>query len=213
MIRITSFEKMLAAFLVFFLVLLYSRIGYTGRCMYAFLLWNIFLGWLPYWFSKKALAMRNITGWVFASSWLLFFPNSLYIITDLIHLESKRDMPIWFDALLVITAAILGILFAFASLYKMEKFFEYRQHKKLTKIAMVGIFFISSFGVYLGRFLRWNSWDVFTNPISLGKEIGFLVLRPIHHYKSWVITVLFTCFFSLLYFTLKKLPSLLKEYE
>ena len=71
--------------------------------------------------------------------------------------------------------------------------------------------FLGSFGVYVGRFLRWNSWSIITKPQMLLTDISSHLLLPIHHYKTWVVTLLLTCLFSLLYFAVKKLPGLLNE--
>ncbi len=73
--------------------------------------------------------------------------------------------------------------------------------------------FLGSFGVYIGRFLRWNSWDIVTNPFSLLVEIAKQFAMPFQHYRTWAVTVLLTGLFSLLYFGIKKLPRFLQEHN
>ena len=202
----------MCAFLIFLFVLLTCRIMYTGSSMYLFLLWNLFLGWVPYWLSVKVhMVSIKWLGWFISGCWLLFFPNALYIITDLIHLEDIDGAPVWFDALLILTAATIGIMLAFASLQKIKKFIKNTSNIDLSDMAIIGVLFIGSFGVYLGRFLRWNSWDLITNPFYITRQVALQFYKPVENYKTWVITVLFTCFFSLLYFTIKKLTLLVNK--
>jgi uncharacterized membrane protein len=73
--------------------------------------------------------------------------------------------------------------------------------------AVCAILFLGSFGVYLGRFHRWNSWDVLNNPVGLGLDIFYKITNPMENYKAWAITVLFTAVYSLLYYFIKILPQ------
>jgi uncharacterized membrane protein len=77
----------------------------------------------------------------------------------------------------------------------------------MVAVLLTGILFIASFGVYLGRFQRWNSWDVFHNPVSLGMDIFYTVANPLENYKAWAITILFTAVYSLLYFFIRILTD------
>jgi uncharacterized membrane protein len=208
MVKSSNFQQLLAAFIVFITGMIICRILYSGSFRFIFLLWNLFLGWIPFWISLYLSGKKATHKWqaVFLlAGWLLFFPNALYIITDLIHLEEKSNVPTWYDAVLLFTSAITGLLMAFASLYKVEKFLGKQISNSATNKLTVLCLFIGSFGVYLGRFLRWNSWDIITNPWDLAKEIAVRFFFPIEYYHTWAITLLFTCLFSLLYFTLKKL--------
>ena len=148
------------------------------------------------------------------AGWLLFFPNALYIITDLVHLRhSGDDAPVWFDALLLFTSSITGLMMAFISLYQIETFIRRAITAKHADKIIIASIFLGSFGVYLGRFLRWNSWDILANPFSLLFEVTGRFTNPVVHYRTWMITVLLTCLFSLLYYAAKKLPLLLSTEE
>ena len=148
------------------------------------------------------------------AGWLLFFPNALYIITDLVHLKhSGDDAPVWFDALLLFTSSITGLMMAFISLYQIETFIRRAITAKHADKIIIASIFLGSFGVYLGRFLRWNSWDILANPFSLLFEVTGRFTNPVVHYRTWMITVLLTCLFSLLYYAAKKLPLLLSTEE
>ncbi len=215
MIKLSSLEKLLAAFILFIATMLVVRIGYANNLGYIFLLWNLFLAWIPFQLSVVLTVKGQQNRWYryfLLGSWLLFFPNALYIITDLIHLEESRgDVPVWFDAILLFTCSVAGLIMAFASLYQVEMFLKNNIDKKHINKLVLATLFLGSFGVYIGRFLRWNSWDIVTNPFSLLAEITNQFVTPFHHYRTWAVTLLLTGLFSLLYFGIKNLPGLLKE--
>lgn len=210
MTRLSRFNQLLLAFIVFIAGMIFCRILYSGSNRFLFLLWNLFLAWIPLrlslYLSHKAITAKWQSALVLLG-WLLFFPNALYIITDLVHLEAKTMVPAWFDVILIFTAAIMGLMMAFASLYRVEKFFHLQFSRSVTNQLILLSLFLGSFGVYLGRFLRWNSWDVITNPVGLCREIGLRFLFPHQYYGTWAITVLLTCLFSLLYFAIQYLVS------
>jgi uncharacterized membrane protein len=215
MIRLSSVEKIIISFLLFIVLMLTLRISYANNIRYAFLLWNLFLAWVPFQLSVTLTESANRNKWYsyfLLLSWLLFFPNALYIITDLVHLdESKGDVPVWFDAILLFTCSVAGLIMAFVSLYQVEMFLKKNISPRHTGKLVMSALFLGSFGVYVGRFLRWNSWSIITKPQLLFIDISSHLLLPFHHYKPWVVTLLLTCLFSLLYFALKKLPSVLNE--
>lgn len=215
MIRLSSVEKVIATFLLFILLMLTMRISYANNIRYAFLLWNLFLAWIPFQLSITLTESANRNKWYsyfLLFSWLLFFPNALYIITDLIHLdESKGDVPVWFDAILLFTCSVTGLIMAFVSLYQVEIFLKKNISSRHTGKLVMAAIFLGSFGVYVGRFLRWNSWNIVTKPQTMLVDISSHLLLPFQHYKTWVVTLLLTCLFSLLYFAIKKLPGLLNE--
>lgn len=215
MIRLSSVEKIIVAFLLFIVGMLTLRISYANNIRYSFLLWNLFLAWVPFQLSVTLTNAANANKWYryfLLLSWLLFFPNALYIITDLIHLdESNGDVPVWYDAILLFTSAITGLIMAFVSLYQVEIFLKKNISRKHTGKLIMAALFLGSFGVYVGRFLRWNSWSIITKPQLLFADISMHFFLPFQHYKTWVVTLLLTCLFSLLYFAIKKLPGLLNE--
>lgn len=214
MIKLSSFQKLLAMFFAFIAGLIILRCIYLQNISYLFMIWNLFLAWIPFQLSlyfEKSTNVSPLKRKLLFSAWLLFFPNALYVVTDLIHVRNDSTMPIWFDAILLFTSAIVALMMAFASLYKAEIFLRHRIRKAIVNKLIFACIFLGSFGVYLGRFLRWNSWDIVTNPLGLGAEIGTRFLNPIDNYRTWGITIILTCLFSLLYFAIKKLPGLLTE--
>ena len=212
--KVQSFEKLLALFIAFIVVLIINRITYSGSKMYVFLLWNIFLAGIPLLITKYLFYKSITTKWkqfLLISVWLLFFPNALYIITDLVHLQKASTVPKWFDAILVFSSAIVGLLMAFASLLKVEQFLNNQFSKKKVALFIILFLFLGSFGVYLGRFLRWNSWNIIDDPFSLLSSILQRFVFPFEHLHTWCITFILTTVFYLLYLSIKKLPGYLNQ--
>jgi uncharacterized membrane protein len=209
-----GFEKLLAPFFVFILLMVITRMLYSGSIRFAFLLWNLFLAWIPLQISVYLSAKKFSNKWqpVFLlAGWLLFFPNALYIVTDLIHLDGKTNVPTWYDAILLFTSSIAGLIMAFVSLYRVEIFLSTKLNQHIVNRIVIVCLFLGSFGVYLGRFARLNSWNIFTNPFDLAIQITIPFILPLQHYRAWAVTILLTCLFCLIYFTIKKLPGNLKQ--
>lgn len=215
MLKLSNTEKIVFSFLLFIGAMLIMRIMYANNQRYIFLMWNLFLAWIPLQLSILLTKKEHYSKWIKCAlviCWLLFFPNALYIITDLIHLEnSGDDAPVWFDALLLFTSSFTGLLMAFISLYQVELFLRKNITAKHVNKIITASLFLGSFGVYLGRFLRWNSWDILANPVSLLLEVMVRITNPVTHYRTWAITIILTCLFCLIYYTVKKLPLLLRD--
>jgi uncharacterized membrane protein len=208
--KLSSFNQLLTAVLFFIALLIIARVVYSGTLRYVTMAWNIFLAWIPYILSQYFMDYRTKEKWkqlfLFAT-WLVFFPNALYIVTDLVHLQDDTNVPWWYDTMLVFCSSFLGIMLAFVSLSKTEVYLGTFFRRRTVAALVAGILFVASFGVYLGRFHRWNSWDVLNNPIALGLEIFSKIMNPFDNYKAWAITLLFTAVYSLLYFLIKILPQ------
>lgn len=211
---LSKFGKLLAVFLVFISGLIGFRIFYSQTMNYTFLAWNIFLAWIPYILSTQLKIYRSEEKWkqlFLFGSWLLFFPNALYIVTDLIHLQGDSNMPWWFDAMLVFSSAFAGLLLGFASLRHAERYCSSIFSKRTMQYIIPSLLFLGSFGVYLGRFERWNSWNIVNNPVELGFNILTCIINPFDNIKVWAITVLFTAVYSLLYYSIRMIPKTFAE--
>jgi uncharacterized membrane protein len=203
-----SIHNVILLQLAFVGLLIAARVAYSGQIRFVFLIWNLFLAWLPLAISMLfAKPVSTVKHWILFACWLLFFPNALYIITDLIHLKETGGVPLWYDAILLFAAAITGLIAGLVSLHYAEKFLTKRFTHKTVQIIIAAIFFISSFGVYLGRFLRWNSWDVVTNPVGLFYEIAHRFVFPLQHYRTWGVTCILGIFLYLLWLLIKKIPG------
>ena len=98
--------------------------------------------------------------------WFIFFPNAPYILTDLFHLRYTHDFPIWYDLILILTFAWVGLFMAMISLHDFQKFLAKAFGTATSWIGIVLMTGLSAFGVYLGRYLRWNSWDILSDPFG-----------------------------------------------
>jgi uncharacterized membrane protein len=205
-----SFQKTLFAFFGFIGLLIAVRIFYTGNTLYLFLVWNIFLAWIPFAVSSLFGKLHSKPKWqqaVIFCTWLAFFPNALYIVTDLIHLDIESGVPKWFDAVLLFSASVVGLMMAFVSLYLAEAHLLSVKLRKFRAPFILLVLFLGSFGVYLGRFLRWNSWDIISNPFQLLLSISDRIISPLDHLQTWTVTGTLTIFFYLLYISIKKMPG------
>ncbi|MEN8118879.1 MAG: DUF1361 domain-containing protein [Bacteroidota bacterium] len=194
------------SFSCFLLTLL--RVYLTGSSLFLFLNWNLFLAFIPWLFStiiivKPGLQKKKsvIMGLFFL--WILFFPNALYILTDLLHLRINSLMPIWFDLVLILSFAWTGLLFGFISLIHIEYLLEKYTNKKVVSFISVFLLFTASFGIYLGRYLRWNSWDVIISPFSLLYDIIDRIIHPFAHPGTWGMTILMGLLLNMFYWSFK----------
>lgn len=149
-----------------------ARILYTNDIYYAFLVWNLFLAAVPLIISDRIYRRHRDYGigiFVLLFLWLLFLPNAPYIITDLVHLYNRPPVPYWFDMCLVLLSALNGLMLGFISISQIEKIIGMYKLDRHRNIIRVMIFLAMSYGVYLGRYLRFNSWDVFVKPFKVIK--------------------------------------------
>jgi uncharacterized membrane protein len=172
----------------------YAKFGDAG---FFGLIWNLFLAWIPF-----VLAVVVYDRWrrhgarpallVLGTVWLLFFPNAPYIVTDFVHLEHTADAPYWYDAVTVSAFAWTGLLLGFASLFLMQTVV--RQWRGVVSgwaFAAVALT-LGSLGIYLGRFLRLNSWDAVGHPRVLPSIVHAVARDPFAYRGAIGVTVLFT---------------------
>ncbi len=207
--KISPIEKMLLLSIGFTMSLLLVRILYTQEHTYIFYVWNTFLAVLPVLFSRKLVEQKklNFKTLFLLGSWLLFFPNAAYIVTDLFHYTDKPPVPKWFDLFLVTTAAWNGLLLGIVSLMQVEYFLQQQLKTFWVKVSVFASMLLCGYGIYIGRFLRFNSWNIVTKPNTLLHATGSHVLQPLEHWRIWCFTVLFATMFCVVYFTLKAIGS------
>jgi uncharacterized membrane protein len=188
---ILAFSCLLSVSLVAF------RINYSGFYTYIFLVWNLFLAILPYVISiffllyyKKIKPLFVISVVLF--SWLLLFPNAPYIVTDFFHLEPRVNVPYWFDLGLILSFAWNGLMLGFISLYDIQTALARRFSALKGWVFAIFSLVLGSFGIYLGRYERFNSWDIITNPVSLFVDIADRFIHPFSHPRTMLMTILFS---------------------
>ncbi len=180
--------------LLFTLVLLTLRIAATGSLAFIFLVWNLFLAGLPLFFGysvQRHRVAKPLLAWVCGGLWLLFFPNALYITTDLFHLRARPPVPLWYDLLLLLSAALNGALYGFLSLTRMEAPLRSLVGRRAMGPGVFGLLVLCGFGIYLGRYLRYNSWDVAANPLGLALDMADVLRHPRRHAEAWALSGVF----------------------
>jgi uncharacterized membrane protein len=211
--KLNGFERMVLLSILFTIVLVVIRYLSTSDQQYFFYPWNLFLATVPYFFSRQLKKYKRINFKVIAIllCWLLFLPNAPYIITDLFHFEERPPVPYWFDLLLVVSGAWNGVVLGITSLMQVERFL--KNHIKLKWIMPATIILITlcSYGIYLGRFKRYNSWSIVTDPGSVFHTIISHIAEPVEHEQAWMFTILFAVLLCIIYFTVKKVPEIFKR--
>jgi uncharacterized membrane protein len=151
---------------------------------FEYLVWNLVLAWLPLVFAVRLVTVLQHKLWssweavTTSLLWLLFLPNSFYMISDFIHLQDVRRFDILYDTVMFTSFIYTAVVHGFSSLYLIHMQFRHRFSRR-TSAAWIGVvLFISSVAVYIGRDLRWNSWDVLTNPGGLLFDLSDRVLHP-----------------------------------
>jgi len=187
--------------------LIVVRIDRTGSGYYRFLITNLFLACMPLFLST---ALRLARHWelpwpiqlAVLSLWLLFLPNAPYILTDMLHLTRASHAPAWYDLALLLSCAGTGLLVGYLSLIDVQTIVARRLGQALSWIFALVSLVLSGFAIYLGRFLRWNSWDVLIDPARLfGITEG--LLRPWAHAKPLAVTLIFGGILTLGYISLR----------
>lgn len=178
----------------FCLALLAGRLEWSGRTSFYFLSWNLLLALAPLVFSLLALAVSK-AGWKYAAllalgPWLLFLPNAPYILTDLLHLKARAPIPVWYDLTMLLAFALTGLMLGYLSMVCAERVLLGVLRRPWVMAIHGLVLFLCGFGIYLGRFLRWNSWEVATRPQALFRAIGDRLLYPEDHPTTWMTTLL-----------------------
>ncbi|HEV2295530.1 MAG TPA: DUF1361 domain-containing protein [Tepidisphaeraceae bacterium] len=185
-----------------------TRYGFTGSTRYRFLVWNLLLAWLPYGIAVGILYLspdserrdgscrerRRFQPWMIllGVSWLLTLPNGPYILTDVVHLmNGKRPFRWWFDAGLVLSFAMTGCFLAVASMRIMHDRVRRRSNELMGWAFVLAVSILCGLGIYLGRFLRFNSWDVLTEPSRVFWAVAVRVSDPVGHPQTCGVTLMF----------------------
>jgi uncharacterized membrane protein len=201
---------MVVSMLLFWCVSMIAvRLDRTGSGYYRFLIFNLILAGVPWFFSSL---LRIATHWRFPwliqlplfVLWLLFLPNAPYILTDILHLTRASDAPAWYDLALLLSCAGTGLLMGYLSLIDVQGIMARRFGTASGWIFALVSLGLSGFAIYLGRFLRWNSWDVLVEPTRV---VGILaaMMQPWAHRGALGVTFIFGVILTLGYITFRML--------
>jgi uncharacterized membrane protein len=185
---------------------LLARWAYGEVGAYDFLPWNLFLAWIPlvaavavYDAQRRGAGLSVLLP--LGGLWLLFLPNAPYLLTDFIHLGSRDDAPIWFDIVLFGSFAWTGMLLGFLSIFLMQSVVRREAGATWSWVLVGASLAASSFGIYLGRSLRWNSWDFVLRPGPLLEDIGTRLVDPLAYPRGVGMTIALTALLATGYLT------------
>lgn len=210
----TPVDETLTVFAAFSCALVAMRVIHTRRPTFLFMPWNLFLAYVPYfistWLTKPGRRLYPVVKWAGLACWLLFIPNSWYILTDLYHLaDGHRNVrvPEWYDLVLILSFALCGALIAVISTGQIERLLAVRTSFPGRWAFLFPLMFLNALGVYIGRYLRYNSWDIFTNPVGLAGDMIGMLLHPLRHPTAWGMTCCYSILLSLIYSLLTKITD------
>ena len=185
------------------------RIDRTGSGYYRFLVPNLMLACVPLFLST---VLRVTTHWrrhwtiqfTLFTLWLLFLPNAPYILTDILHLTRSSEAPAWYDLALLLSCSGTGLVVGYLSLTDVQAIVARRLGPSWSWIFAMVSLVLSGFAIYLGRFLRWNSWDVLIDPIRVFQIVS-AVVHPEDHTRALSVTLVFGGILTLGYITVRLL--------
>lgn len=189
------------------ITLLLIRIKLTHSNFYLFLVWNLFLAVIPFAITRYLCELKRHSKLILVfwfGVWLLFLPNAPYLITDLKHLKLSSYNRIWLDILVVTSFALNGLLFFYLSITDMKIILKSYFKSRIINVAIPLIIFTCAFGIYLGRVLRYNSWELLTNPKYLFIDIINIALKPLVNKETWLFIILFGCFLNVGFWVFKQ---------
>lgn len=172
---------------------------------YWYLVWNLFLAWLPLVFIAllyKVLRRHPWSGWLgtgLTLLWLIFLPNAFYIVSDFIHLGDIGQLDVLSDAVMFLMFALSGLALGFTSLYMVHRLLLKRLSRSTSHVIVAIVLLLCSFAVYLGRDLRWNSWDALLHPAGVLFDVSDPFFNPSTHHDAFTTTLMFFILLGTLY--------------
>jgi uncharacterized membrane protein len=269
--RHKEMDRLLSWSILFSCLLVVFRVFHTGRLTFLFLIWNLFLAYVPYlisgWlYGKRGRMNRKSLLVILSLVWLVTIPNAFYILTDLYHLGdgyNDRQVPQWFDLVMILSFAWNGLFLGILSVRHMEKLLAPRREgagaerttgvrgwmgaerttgvrgwmgaerttsvrgwmgaEKITGVRgwaggynwrsellfVYPVMWLNSLGVYTGRYLRYNSWEIVSNPFRLLGDIAGMVMHPLRHQYAWDMIFCFSILMTLMYLMMKRISKTL----
>lgn len=173
-----------------------ARIAVTHRIEQPHLAWNLFLAWIPFVLAlllydgaRRGLSLLPLL--TIGVGWLLFLPNAPYIVTDAKWLGAYEGRALWYETALIGTAAVIGLVLGFVSLYLVQVVVATRLGRLAGWAFAWTALVLSGVGVYLGRFQRWNSWEVVTEPTALARQLAGAALDPLAQARPLALSAAF----------------------
>lgn len=181
----------------------------NGSLQYGYLTWNLFLAWIPLLFAVRLMTVLRYKLWssweamMLTTFWLIFLPNSFYMISDFIHLQFVKRVDVVYDAIMLTAFIFTGVILGFSSLYLINLQLKRRISAMATAVLIAMTLLICSFAMYVGRDLRWNSWDVFANPGGLLFDFSDRLFHPAAYPQMFITVFGFFILISTMYIVLQ----------
>lgn len=197
-------------------LLFIARAADAGNGRYWFLLWNLILGWLPLFFVWWLGRRLHRSSWISAPNiiltllWLGFLPNSFYLVSDLIHLHTTGEVSLLYDAVMFFSFIFNGFVAGFMSLYLVHRELLKRVRRRDAHAIVATVLLGCSFAIYLGRYLRWNTWDILASPAGLLFDVSDRLVNPGSHPQAVVTTMTFFLLLTSSYAVCWQLVSLIR---
>jgi uncharacterized membrane protein len=173
----------------------------NGSVVHGYMLWNVTLAWIPFGLSlwlHRVLTHKLWSSWealIVTAGWLAFLPNTFYLISDFVHLLEADSSTVLFQVALFMAFVFVGLALGLSSLFIVHRELLKRLSAGWTTFVVAIILLACSFAVYIGRDLRWNSWDILVNPGGLLFDIS---ARAVHPTQYPAIIAFVVPFFALL---------------
>lgn len=186
-------------------ILLIIRMVDSSSLRFTFMYWNLFLAFVPavlgWWLSTRIASF----GWLkwqqvlLTIAWLVFLPNSFYLVTDLIHLKQNFEADLLFDVTMLMSFIMAGLAFGFLSVYFLHIRLAERLRERHAYPVVALLFLLVSFAICLGRYTRWNTWDILLRPAGLLFDVSDRFINPAFHAQTFETTatlflLLFSCY-------------------
>ncbi|AZH28963.1 DUF1361 domain-containing protein [Paenibacillus sp. M-152] len=216
---------MLVATLGCFGLIMYLQSTSETR-IYQFLYWDIFLAWVPVFISLLMVALsklryakvRNILLFFAAWVWLFFLPNALYLVTELLHAFRFYDVnpgtrfwlntQFWLILFTSFSAAGIGLFLTSLCVLMIHRMLRKICSGWLAWVVVFVMLWLASIGVYIGRFARWNSWDVLLQPLVLFADLWSWAVNAgekLHLLSfSWLVFGMALIFYLFIYISLRE---------
>jgi uncharacterized membrane protein len=189
------------------------RMRLTHTRGYHFLIWNLILAWIPYicavWATRKEAATEH--PWrrriVPLAIWLAFFPNAPYLATDIVHFRNVPPLAWWYDLGMLVTFAWTGMALAAVSLEQVHRMVRDAAGRWMGWAFVMAVCVLTGAGIYVGRFLRWNSWYVVTRPRLIVGQIIAKVSRDSMHPRAVGVTLMYAALVLVVYLTFEAIAA------
>jgi uncharacterized membrane protein len=188
-----------------------GRVAVTTSFDYWFMSWNLFLAWVPLGFAAWLLHRLKTSAWktpgniILTLLWLGFLPNTFYIASDIIHLQPANHISVLYDVVMMLSFTFNGFLLGYLSLFRVHRQLRRRFSPRQSQLMVAVVLLLCSFAIYLGRYLRWNSWDVLINPAGIIFDVSEPFISPTSHPQAFTTTLMFFVLLGSIYAVIYRL--------